>query len=127
MPVSQSPTHVEHETPQDDVFLHRQFLQKKPMNCHRVCQMFLYLSKPANAMDEPRVAPAAPAALDPDCREPDWKRIAIQASTSSARISKPSLPWEDPSVSAIFRTGNFFQATVVSGLRYSLAPTQIGL
>eukprot|EP00435_Cladocopium_sp_Y103_P017773 s2776_g4.t1 len=65
--------------------------------------------------------------LDPDCHEPDWKRLAMQSSTSAGRIALPSLVWEASSVSQVFRTGDKFQGTILSDLKHRFAPTQIGL
>lgn len=70
---------------------------------------------------------ASPVVLDPDCREPDWKRLAMQSSTSAGRIAMPSLVWEASSVSQVFRTGDKFQGTILSDLKHRFAPTQIGL
>lgn len=80
--------------------------------------------------DGPLVArpePIQPQVIDPCNVEPDWKRIALQSSTAVERVIRPTLPWEDPSVASVFRTGGLFQGTIVAGMKHVWAPTSIGL
>ena len=67
------------------------------------------------------------AVLDPNWNEPEWRRLARSSVTSLDQLSRTTLPWEDSSLSMVFRTGNTFSGTIVSGLKYQFAPTPIGL
>ena len=67
-----------------------------------------------------------PVVFDPNRTEPSWINSALETASKRQKMHRPKLPWETGAFSQIFRTGDVWQDTILSGLTNRFVPTGIG-
>lgn len=65
--------------------------------------------------------------VDPQGLEPAWKQCALAALSKRQKLEREKLPWEQPMMSTIFRTGDRWSGTILSGTSDMFIPTGIGI
>eukprot|EP00435_Cladocopium_sp_Y103_P035582 s3081_g9.t1 len=65
---------------------------------------------------------SVPRVTDPNSAETGWRQCAFAAVSKRQKVERPKLPWEQPMMSTIFRTGDLWSGTALSGFNDSLEP-----